>query len=135
MSWVLRSPLHGILSNGMLLITVTGRRTGRIYTTPVSYYRENGYLWIITSRERTWWRNLCGGAEVSLLMKRHLVPAFAETELDQKDVEARLLDYLRHFPQAAKAMGIRMENGNANSDDIARTAKQRLFVRLKTRTS
>jgi hypothetical protein len=37
MSWFLRSPLHGLLSNGMMLLTVTGRKTGKKYTTPVGY--------------------------------------------------------------------------------------------------
>ena len=48
-SWVLRSPLHGMLSNGMMLITVIGRKTGKEYTLPVGYYPENGRLWILTS--------------------------------------------------------------------------------------
>ncbi|MRR29754.1 DUF385 domain-containing protein [bacterium] len=130
-TWVLRSPIHGVLSNGMLLITVTGRKTGRKFTFPVGYYQEGGYLWVITSRDRTWWRNLQGGAEVSLLLKRKPVSAFAETELDGKAVEARIPVYLSHVPQAAKPMGIRMENGKANPEDVARTAKDRLFVRIK----
>jgi hypothetical protein len=131
MSWVLRSPLHGMLSNGMMLLTVTGRKTGKQYTLPVGYYHENGYLWVITSRDRTWWRNLCGGAEVSLLLKRKPVTAIAETELDECIVEKRMCEYLRHVPQAAKSLGVRIENGNANAADIARTAKDRLFVRLQ----
>lgn len=61
MAWVLRSPLHGMLSNGMMLITITGRKTGKTYTTPVGYYVEGETLWVITSRERKWWRNLQGG--------------------------------------------------------------------------
>ena len=61
MSWVLRSPLHGMLSNGMMLITVTGRKTGKKYTTPVEYFREDGNLWVMTSRDRTWWKNLKAG--------------------------------------------------------------------------
>lgn len=40
MAWVLRSPFHGMLSNGMMLITVTGRKTGKTYITPVGYYVE-----------------------------------------------------------------------------------------------
>ena len=40
-------------------------------------------------------------------------------------------EYLKHIPQAAKPMHIRVENGKANGEDIARTAKNRLFVRLK----
>ena len=131
MSWMLRSPLHGILSDGMLLITVTGRKTGKEFSFPVGYYRENGYLWVITSRDRTWWKNLRGGAEVSLLLKRKPVKALADTDLDEKAVEARMYEYVKHVPQAAKSLGIRIQNGNANAEDIARTAKDRLFVRLQ----
>jgi deazaflavin-dependent oxidoreductase (nitroreductase family) len=131
MSWALRSPFHGMLSNGMMLITVTGRKTGKKYTTPVSYYRDDGYLWVITSRDRTWWKNLQGGVEVSLLLKRQPVLAFAEPELDERSVEERMVEYVRHVPQAARPLGIRIENGNANAEDIARTAKERLFVRLQ----
>ncbi len=131
MSWVLRSPFHGILSNGMMLITVTGCKTGRKFTTPVGYYEEGGYLWVITNRDRTWWRNLRGGAEVELLLKHKPVRAFAETELDEKAVETRMYEYLRHVPQSAKPMGIRVENGNANAEDLERVAKDRLFVRFR----
>ena len=38
-AWLLRSPFHGMLSNGMMLITVSGRKTGKKYTTPVDYTR------------------------------------------------------------------------------------------------
>ena len=131
MSWVLRSPLHGMLSDGILLLTIMGRKTGKEFTFPVGYYRENGYLWVITSRDRTWWKNLRGGAEVSLLLKRKPVKALADTDLDEKAVEARMYEYVKHVPQAAKSLGIRIQNGNANAEDIARTAKDRLFVRLQ----
>lgn len=131
MSWVLRSPFHGVLSDGMMLITITGCKTGKRYTFPVGYYPENGDLWVITSRDRTWWKNLQGGADVSLLLKRQPIKAFAEPELDGAFVEARMIDYLQHIPQAAKPMGIRMENGYPNKEDIAHTAKDRLFIRIK----
>ena len=131
MSWVLRSPLHGMLSDGMMLITVTGRKTGKTYTTPVGFYEEDGYLWVVTSRDRTWWRNLQGGADVNLLLKRKPAAGFAETELDGAAVEARLFEYVQHMPQAAKPLGIRVENKTPNPQDIARTAKDRLFVKIK----
>lgn len=131
MSWVLRSPFHALLSNGMMLITVTGRKTGKKYTTPVGYYEEGGYLWVITSRDRTWWRNLQGGANVGLVMKRKLIHGFADTELDPCAVEARMVEYLHHIPQAAAQMKVRMENGKPNSEDIARTSENRLFVKIR----
>jgi deazaflavin-dependent oxidoreductase (nitroreductase family) len=131
MAWVLRSPFHGILSGGMMLVTVTGRKSGRKYTTPVEYYREGDCLWVVTNRNRTWWRNVRSGAETNLLLKRKSVTAFAETELEENAVESRMYDYLQHIPRAAKPLGIRIKNGKANSEDIKRIAKDRLFVRFQ----
>lgn len=131
MSWVLRSPFHGLLSNGMMLLTVTGRKTGKKFTFPVGYYQKNGDLWVITSHDRTWWKNLKGGAEVTLLLRRKPVSAFAEPELDPAAVEARMHEYLKHVPRAAKPMGIRVQNGIADQTDIHRTAKDRLFIRIQ----
>ncbi len=129
-SWVLHSPLHGILSQGMMLITVTGRKTGKKFTLPVGYYCEERALWILTRRNQTWWRNVEYGAEVSLLMKRKRFRAFAEADLDDASVEQQMHEYIRHVPQAAKSLGIRVENGNPNAEDIARVAKDRLFVKI-----
>jgi deazaflavin-dependent oxidoreductase (nitroreductase family) len=131
-SWVLRSPLHGMLSNGMMLITVTGRKTGKKYTTPVGYFRDNGNFWVLTSRNRTWWKNLQGGAPVRLLLKREPVEAFAEPELNDKTIQALLREYIKNVPQAAKSLGIRMEYGNPSAEDLARIAKDRLFVRVRS---
>jgi len=55
----------------------------------------------------------------------------AELELEENAVAARMIEYLRHIPQAAKQMGIRMENKIPDAEDIARTAKERLFIRIK----
>ncbi|MDX1379273.1 MAG: nitroreductase/quinone reductase family protein [Anaerolineales bacterium] len=131
MSWILRSPFHSILSNGMMLITVTGHKTRKKYTLPVGYYRDGGYLWVLTSRSRTWWKNLRCGAKVDLLLKRELVAAFAEPELDERSVETQLVKYIHKIPSAARPLGIRVDNGQANAKDVARVAKERLFVRLK----
>ncbi len=129
-SWVLRSPFHGMLSNGMMLITVTGRKTGKKYTTPVGFYREDDCLWVLTNRDRTWWKNLQSGAQVSLLLGRRSVDAFAEPRLELNTVERLLNAYIQHIPQAAKPMGIRVDGGKANAEDITRVAKERLFVRI-----
>lgn len=129
-TFFLRTPLHVFLGNTML-ITVTGCKTGRKYSTPVGFYRENDSLWILTSRDRTWWRNVKNGSKVSLLLKGKYVDAFAQAELDEKDVEARLFDYIRQMPMAAKPLGIRMENKSPNREDVVRIAKDRLFVKVR----
>lgn len=131
MSWVLRSPFHGMLSRGMMLITVTGRKTGKKYTTPVEYFQEDGYTWVLTSLNRTWWRNLRDGSQVELWIRRKPLHAFAELVLENHEIEKRLFDYLRHSPLSAKPMGVHMQGNLPDAGDVTRAAKDRLFVRMK----
>ena len=129
MSAILRSPLHAMLGDTML-ITVTGRKSGAKYTAPVSYYRDGDTLWIMSSRDRTWWRNLRGGACVTLHLHGRDVDAFAEAVLDEETVARRVADYVRRIPMSARSLGVRLENGVANADDAARLAKDKVFVKI-----
>jgi len=126
----LRTPLHVFMGDTML-ITVTGLKTGKKYSTPVGFYRENGNLWVLASRNRTWWRNVKNGADVSLLLKGKPIKAFAQAELDTRSVETRMVEYIQHMPIAARSLGIRVENKAPNMGDITRVAKDRLFVKIK----
>ena len=68
-SFLLQSPLHGLLGAKFMLITVTGRKTGRTFTTPVNYVREGDVLTVISRKDRTWWRNLSEPAPVFVRIK------------------------------------------------------------------
>lgn len=64
---LLRSPLHWVASSTLMLITFTGRKSGRQFTTPVTYMQEGDTI-IFFSNQR-WWKNLDGGAPVTLRLK------------------------------------------------------------------
>ncbi|HXR29258.1 MAG TPA: nitroreductase/quinone reductase family protein [Solirubrobacteraceae bacterium] len=68
---LLRSPLHPLVSRGLTLITVTGRRTGREHTFPVGYKEdgENLTIPVMWPQRKVWWRNLRGGAPVRLHLR------------------------------------------------------------------
>lgn len=66
---LLRTPLHDLISGGVLLLHVTGRVSGRIYRVPARYCPDGDGLLLISRRSRTWWRNLDGGAPVSLVLR------------------------------------------------------------------
>ncbi|HEV2742068.1 MAG TPA: nitroreductase/quinone reductase family protein [Rubrobacter sp.] len=44
---LLRSPLHGLAGGRIMLLTVTGRRSGRSLTVPVSYLRHEGVMIVV----------------------------------------------------------------------------------------
>jgi hypothetical protein len=48
MKLVLRSPAHGVVSKTILLITFTGRKSGKTYTTPVSYSQFDDQVYVFT---------------------------------------------------------------------------------------
>ena len=130
-AWVLRSPLHSLLSGSMLLITVRGRRSGRAITLPVNYVRIGNELWILSSRERTWWRNLRGGASVTLRLRGEEMQAHAEALLDEAVVAGGLGEYVRRLPVAARSLSIRMAGETPDRGDLLRVARERLMVRVR----
>ena len=129
-AFLLRSPLHGVMNGSTLLITVTGSKTGRLITTPVNYYREGDTLWVLTYRERTWWRNLRKGAAVKLLLNGKELSAYAEAITAAQDVSKQIGEYVHRLPISAKPLGIRMQDGNPDQEDLARAAQDRLMVKL-----
>ncbi len=95
---LLRSRLHGLLSGGLMLVTVTGRRTGRRYTTPVNYVRRDDVLTVFSRRERTWWRNLRGGAPVTVRLRGHDLGGFGEVVAAPPEAVAAELAAARGLP-------------------------------------
>lgn len=65
----LRSPLHDLLSDQVLLIGYTGRLTGRWRCVPASYLEDAGTLTLLSRARRRWWRNFRGGAPVHVLLR------------------------------------------------------------------
>lgn len=86
MKWLLRSPFHGVVSKMYMLITFTGRKSGAVYTTPVQYAKDGSTLYLITSEGYTWWKNLCGGADVHIHLRGKTYPAHAETSNDPQTI-------------------------------------------------
>lgn len=127
---LLHSPLQGVFSGSLMLITVTGRRSGRAITTPVNYYSEGDTLWVLSNRNRNWWRNVCGGTQVTLHLRGHQVKARAETILDEETVAKQLGEYIHHLPMTAGSLGVRLKNGVINCEDTQRLAKEKIFVRI-----
>ncbi|GIH81261.1 nitroreductase/quinone reductase family protein [Planobispora longispora] len=64
-----RSPLHVLLDDAVVLLTVRGRRSGREITVPVGYAEQDGELLLVSRTGRRWWRNLVGGAPVRVLLR------------------------------------------------------------------
>jgi hypothetical protein len=69
---LLESPLHGLASGRLALISVTGRRSGRTYTFPVEYKQRGDAVKVGVGwpDRKIWWRNLLGeGGPVTMRIR------------------------------------------------------------------
>lgn len=132
MSALLRSPLHGLISANIMLITVTGRRSGSMYAVPVNYLRDGTALIVMTQADRTWWRNLRGGAPVSVRLQGREYSAHAEALESAGEVAAALVTVARLRPAYARYLGIDLDAGGQPTDLSAaqRAAQGRVIVRV-----
>ncbi|MGQ0603219.1 MAG: nitroreductase/quinone reductase family protein [Anaerolineales bacterium] len=98
--WLLRSPLHGLLSGNTLLVTYAGRKSGKAYTFPISYARDGDLLLLITHRRKLWWKNILGGAPVTLRIRGHDQPAVAQVaDVDRETLLAEMLKVYHGMPR------------------------------------
>ncbi len=61
---VLQSPLHGALDSALLVLHLTGRKSGRRYDIPVSYVDFAGRLIVVTQHK--WRVNVRGGIDLEV---------------------------------------------------------------------
>lgn len=131
MIWLLRSPFHGMISKGTMLVSVTGRKSGRTISTPTNYLRDGNTLCVISWRNRKWWRNLRGGAPVRVLLAGKGVEGCGQVIEEQKAVARSLFDYYQKAPKLAKYVGIGLDAaGFPVPADCERAAQRLVVVRL-----
>ncbi len=132
MATLLRSPLHGLLSQSLLLLTYTGRKSGKLITVPVNYVRDGAVLRVTSRRERTWWRNLRGGVPVRVQLRGREVSATATIVDDAGGVAAGLRAFFESAPQTAKYFGVaRAPNGDWDAAALARAVQDRVMIELR----
>jgi deazaflavin-dependent oxidoreductase (nitroreductase family) len=86
MKWLLRSPLHFFVSGMYMLLSFTGRKSGKVYTTPVQYARDGQTLRVITSESYIWWKNLRGGTEVQMRIAGQDYKGMAQTSTKPEEI-------------------------------------------------
>lgn len=118
-SLVLRSPLHGLVSDSVLLLTFEGRRTGSEYTTPVGYRQEGETLYVTT--HSPWWRNLEGGQPVTVRLRGERRRGIATPTTDPDVVTEHVREYLEeHGLDSTAQVGVVVEGDEVPDDETLR---------------
>jgi deazaflavin-dependent oxidoreductase (nitroreductase family) len=131
MKFILRSPMHGIVSKTVLLITFTGRNSGKTYTTPVSYSQSDDQVYIFT--HANWWKNLRNGAPVRLRIRGRELQGLAEPVAEDKGaIAAGLSVHLRKVPSDARYYDVTFDDhGSPRAEEVEKAAQTVVMIRVQ----
>jgi hypothetical protein len=103
MAALLRSPLHRLISNSLMLLIFEGRRTRKRYIIPVGYLQEGNQLYLFS--HSAWSKNFIGGAPVAVRLRGTLIRGTARVIHD-----GALIDRVvqRSVKERGEAMAQRM---------------------------
>ena len=132
---LLRTPvLHWLLSPGIMLITVTGRRSGQRYTIPVGYRRQGDDVTVMVSeaRKKQWWRNYREPAAVELHLRGRARRGVAEVlRPESPDFRRRAEWLLTRVPGLPRVFGIDFDRQSGLSDaQLAHLGREAAVVRI-----
>lgn len=104
---VLRSPLHGWMSDDLMLLSLTGRISGRSYVVPVSYVEDEGTLLLGT--DRPWRRNIRTGERLKIWLKGREPRVRAEVVVEEAEVARLFGIILPENPALGRFLGIKLD--------------------------
>lgn len=132
MKSLIKSPLRGLAGEHFAVISVPGRRTGKMYELPLNVTPSDGGYFATSLRSRTWWRNLRGGAEASLLLGGRRLLVRGEVIESPEAVVAELEQYFIQNPSLARYFEVETgPEGRPDPTDLRRAATIRVAIRLR----
>ncbi len=124
---ILRSPLHGLMSKQILLLTYIGRKSGKHYTVPITYVEVGDTLLLAT--DRPWWKNLQGDAQVQVWFRGKKREARTEVVTDEATINELYRSMLSEHPAQGWFMDIKLgSDGWPNPDDLHRAVERGVAV-------
>jgi len=128
-----RVGLGGLMGKSTLVLTTTGRRTGRPRATPVNYWEAGGVFYVVSGRGTfsDWYHNLVANPQVEVQVGRRHLKAIASPITDLREKAHALWLFGQASPGAAERyFGVRR---GAAEEDLLSLAEQRAVVAIRPR--
>jgi len=120
---LLRSPLHRVISGRLLVLSLSGRKSGKRYTVTISYVAHEGRLLIGT--QRPWSKNLAGGTPVEVRLRGKDRTGTADLVTGEAEVAALYQVILAQNAAHGRFMDIKHGHDGRPDPDSLRQALRR----------
>ena len=134
--FLLRSPLHGMMSKSLMLITYTGKKSGREFTLPVTYLEDGSTIYVMPGmpEKKVWWHNIDSNTPVKLTLRGNVIPARAtrlEPQNDLKTISQILRMFIMRNPPVAALFNVRRDaDGSLNTEDMDKASEKIIMIRM-----
>lgn len=130
---MLKTPgIQRLVGKSTALVTFTGRKSGRLYTYPLSYVEMDERIIVAGHRTRKWWRNLETDPKVQVRLAGQVRNGFATVMIDPNDALPDYIAYLEAQPMVARITEIPLdENGRADHDKAREVLGYTVVVSIK----
>ncbi len=127
---LLCSPLHPLLSNSVMLIRFRGRKTNKLYATPVRYIRDGNHIRCFTSKHTRWWRSIRDKPHVILRIAGQEHAYHARTVVDApNEIRPHLLRILALHPSDAPYHNLTLDSaGKPVPDEVERELRSTVMI-------
>ena len=116
---LLRSPIHGIASASLCVFSYRGRRSGKSYTTPLSFMQEGSTVLLLSSHNTRWWNNfldepadveiVIAGTTDNRIITAVLLRHFRQTEAEGQIEAETDITHVRSFLQEDQLADVKLE--------------------------
>jgi hypothetical protein len=129
---IARSPLHPLISDNIVVLIFPGKKSGRIYSIPVSYLEASDKEIIcLTDRPYIWWRNLLNNKNIQILLRGKLLNAEVEVEFENDDLIAEKLTAMcLHSKIDAYFANVGFKNNIPIEEDIIAASSKMTLIKL-----
>lgn len=129
MTWMLRTPgLQRLVGRGTALVTFIGAKSGKQYTTPISYRRDGESITFTSSRARRWWRNFESQPRVQLRLAGVERGGTARILHDEEALTA-FMDLVRAQKVVARVNGVSFDSdGRPNREECLQALEATVMV-------
>lgn len=127
---VLRSPFHRLLSDNFIVLTFQGRKSGRMFSTPVGYTLHGDVLLVFTFSN--WWKNLQANPDVAVRLQGQERTGRATLSTDPQEIAAAVNLILDKRGDAmGQRLGFQRIPANASQEEIREKSQHLLFFHIE----
>ena len=127
---ILRSPIHSMISNGIMILGFKGAKSGKTFSTPVNYMEIDSKIYVMSDRTRIWWKNIKTNPEVEMYIKLESIKGSGVVYDTRDEVEDNLTLIFKHKPQMAKYLKVAIVDGEPVLEDIKKLSDKNIVISI-----